>query len=42
VKLEKRQKSLEEFLGELDLANLEKDLLFSDLDSDDDSSNSDR
>jgi hypothetical protein len=34
VKIEKRNKSLEDFLQELDLENLEKDMLFSDLDDD--------
>lgn len=34
VKIEKRNKSLEDFLKDLDLSNLEKDLLFSDLDDD--------
>lgn len=35
MKIEKRNKSLEEFLSELDLLNLEKDMLFSDLEDDD-------
>lgn len=34
MKIEKRNKSLEEFLSELDLQNLEKDMLFSDLEDD--------
>jgi hypothetical protein len=34
VKIEKKNKNLEDFLRELDLNNLEKDLLFSDLDDD--------
>lgn len=34
VKIEKKNKSLEEFLLDLDLSNLDKDMLFSDLDDD--------
>ena len=35
VKLEKKGKNLDDFLKELDLDNLEKDLLFSDLEDED-------
>lgn len=35
VKLDKKGKNLDDFLKELDLDNLEKDLLFSDLDDED-------
>jgi len=35
VKIEKRNKNLDQFLSELDLMNLEKDMLFSDLEDDD-------
>lgn len=34
VKIEKKNKNLDEFLNELDLSNLDKDLLFSDLEDD--------
>ena len=34
MKIEKKNKNLDEFLRELDLNNLEKDLMFSDLDDD--------
>ena len=34
MKIEKKNKSLEEFLNDLDLANLDKDMLFSDLEDD--------
>jgi len=36
VKIEKRNKTLEEFLNDLDLSNIGKDLCFSDLDDDED------
>lgn len=36
VKIEKKNKNLDDFLRDLDLNNLEKDLIFSDLDEDDD------
>lgn len=35
VKIEKKNVSLEEFLKDLDLNNLEKDMMFSDLEDDD-------
>ena len=34
MKIEKKNKSLDEFLNDLDLANLDKDMLFSDLEDD--------
>ncbi len=35
VKIEKKNLNLEEFLRDLDIHNLEKDMLFSDLEDDD-------
>lgn len=35
VKIEKKNKSLDDFLKDLDLQNLDKDMMFSDLDDDD-------
>lgn len=36
MKIEKKNLTLEDYLNSLDLANLEKDLLFSDLEDDED------